>query len=462
MPTHRKLFRFRVLLTLSLVYGCSPSQQTSLSLPSAQASSSATTGVLPTPSPSIEPEIKVLSTQEIEQVKNSGIVQANNQFGWQLFSEIYKAQPDKNHFISPLSATLALQMTLQGADGTTLQQMKHVLGLSEISEQTLNQQIPLLMRKLRRPAEDITLEIANSLWASTQFEFLPDFITAVKNSFAAEVSNVDFLKLETIPKINQWTQQATHGKIEEIIKPLQNEEELRANYQYTLGFLINAIYFNANWHYPFDKSETREKDFKLENQSTKQIPMMRLFATLPYLTPTESFPHQGIALPYGKEGKLSMYIFLPSEGKTLKDLQQDLTTQGFESIRPQFYYEGGSLELPRFKLKWNQRMNKALSSLGITDAFNPKEANLLKMAQPRNANENFYLSYVEQFTYLDIHEEGTEAAAVTVVAASSTPSSEPQRSHSMIVDHPFVFLIQDNETGQILFMGSITDPTLES
>ena len=421
-------------------------------------SSSSTPETPPSATSSPETEIKILSQAEIDQVAASGLVDANNRFGWQLFHQIYQDSPGKNHFISPISATLALQMALQGAKDETLTQMKQALGLTQIDDSTLLATVPLLIRKLQRPADDITLELANSLWANQAFEFLPGFTDTVTHAYRARSEVVDFLNPDTFSRINAWVNEATHGKISQVVSEPQTPAELQG-FRDTVAYLINAIYFNAKWTIPFDKHETVERPFYLEDGTQKQVQMMRLFAELPYLSPSDAFPYQGIALPYGQRGRLRMYIFLPTTGKTLADLQQDLRTQDFESIRSRFYYEGGSLQLPRFKLKWQRQLNQDLIALGMPLAFDTGRANFLNMARPRTPDETIYLSEVAQYSFVDVHEEGTEAAAVTVVAASAQASSEPQRTHSMVVDHPFVFLIRDEDTGQILFMGSITDPS---
>ena len=456
MPNHRRLFRFRVLLTLSLAYGCGsyPGQSQS---PIVSASVNPN---LPSASPS-PAALRILNQAEIEVVKSSGLVAANNRFGMQLYQQIVQAEPDKNHFISPISAALALQMTLQGADNQTLREMKQVLGLTQISNEELLTAVPLLIRKLQLPTEDIKIEVANSFWASEQFTIVPDFLTAVRGPFQAESETVDFLKADTFVRINNWANQASHGKIPKIVPEPKTLEEFK-KYQDTVGFVINAMYFKANWTFPFELEETKDLPFKLESGQVKKVPMMRIFLDLPYHSPTDAFPYQGIALPYGREGKLRMYVFLPTTGKTLSDLNQDLVSSDFEAIRNQFLIEGGSLQMPRFKLNWHRKLNEDLSKMGMPSAFNPGEADFLKLARPRTPNETLYLSAVEQFSFVDVNEEGSEAAVISFALPAAEPSSEPHRTHSMIVDHPFMFLIHDEDTGQILFMGSINDPSLEN
>lgn len=442
MPTHRKLFRFRVLLTLSLAYGCSP---ISVPLPENLTQQAPVNALA---------EIKLLSAQEIEDVKASGLIEANNQFSWKLFEAMYQQQSEKNLFVSPLSAAMALQMTLQGANAETAAEMRQALKLEGIDNAGLRKNYPLLLRRMQRPAEDITLELANSFWAEQKFTFYPEFLSSVRNDFQAQVENLDFFKPDSVAKINAWSAKATHNKIPNVIEKIENPELV-------VGFLINAIYFNARWNKPFEQNETRNKAFKLEDGRTVQVPMMRQFSTLPYLPPSEAFPHQGIAMPYGKAGKVRMYVFLPSTGKTLKDLHTDLQVQNFSELRRKFISEGGSLELPRFKLKGNHNLNDSLKNSGMKRALRADQADFSLMS-PEAKTKQMFISKVTQVSFVDLSEEGTEASVATAVEMLVPYSSVPQRSHSMVVDHPFVFLIHDEETGQILFMGSITDPSKEN
>ncbi|MEZ0373280.1 MAG: serpin family protein [Candidatus Sericytochromatia bacterium] len=439
MSRHRKWYRLRLLLTLSLAYSCIAGCTSTAGPNSNNAKAAANSG------------IRLLSAQEIQQVRQSGLVEANNRFSWQLFNTIYQADPGRNQFVSPLSAAFALQMTLQGADHQTLVQMKQVLGLASMSDQQLLEHLPLLLRKLQRPASDISLEIANSIWANEAYPLLPNFMTTVKGPFQAEVANVDMASAATVKLINDWSARATHQKIPKLLEKIDDPR--------TIAFLINAIYFKADWTDPFEKSETSDKPFFLDDGSQKAVPMMRKFGKYLYLGPNDAFPHQAVALPYGKEGKLRMYAFLPTTGQKLADLQRDLLAQDFEVLEKRFYEEGGSVQLPKFKMEWARRLNKDLIKLGMNDAFSPAGADFSKMVDLSKVGDNVYLSFVDQLSYVDINEEGTEAAAVTI-AAPVPASSEPMKTLDIRFDHPFVFMIRDQETGQILFLGSITDPTV--
>lgn len=453
MPRSQRLFKFRFLLTLSLVYGCTPtlpaSQSstvpTSLLQPSGLpvvAASKAPEMPLATPSPALF--LRLLSQGEIKQVRESGLVEANNTFAWQLMNNLFAEDPAKNHFMSPISASLALQMALLGAEGETLSEMRQALGLEAISEAQLLENVPLLVNKLQRPAPDIALEVANSLWASEKCTLEGPFAEKLKTAFDAEAQNVDFADRATVDLINSWASQKTHGKIPKIADQFHRD---------TLLVLLNALYFKASWTSRFELAETQEKDFYAENGARQKVPMMRKFATFTYLSPSKDFPHQGIQLPYGEQGKVAMYLFLPTTGKKLRHLLADLKKVGFDELNTRFYQENGSLQMPRFTLKQNFSLIDALKQQGMHLAFDMYNADFDRMV-----GGGGYLSEVQQFTYVEVHEEGTEAAAVTKVVATPLASSEPLKTLDMVVDHPFLFLIRDQDTGQILFMGTVTDP----
>jgi len=447
MPTSRRLFRFRFFLTLSLVYGCS-TQHSLVPEPGAKASSPPTsTQPDSTPEPTTSPisGIQVLSAAEIDTLKASGLVAANNAFGWKLFAQIYAENPTQSHFISPVSAALALNMALQGADGQTLQQMTEALSLEALDPASLRQSLPLLLQKLQRPAEDIALEVANSLWVNSEYPLQAEFVGSVQDLFQARVENLDFFRTDVPGIINSWASEATHGRIPTVLSEPPNPEQ-------TLAYLINAIYFKGTWKYKFDPLETRPQPFYLEDGSNQKVSMMRRFGHFSYLSPNQAFPHQGVKLPYGQDGKVSLYLFVPTTGQNLASLQADLQSVGFDNLLSRFYLETGSLQIPRFQLKQQKNLIPALKALGMTDVFEPSQADLTGMTDVPTA----HISGVSQFSYVELNEAGTEAAAITVVDVS-LPSSDPSSVY-MAADRPFCFLIRDEDTGQILFMGTITQP----
>lgn len=451
MPLSFRSFKWRCLLSLSLVYSCVP-QQHMQTIPSPSASPpvspqpSFAPSIPPSPTlPSVNPaDFRLLNRSEILILRDSGLIEANNAFAWDLFSAIEQAHATEgNTFISPVSASLALQMLLQGARGDTATQLQTALHLASYRPEDF----ALFLRKLHRPAADVTLELANSLWADEQFTVLPAFQEILQKNFFADAFRVPLQDVKTNTQINQWTAEKTHQAIPQILSPGQ---PLRAD---VVALLINAVYFKGEWMYPFETAETEPKPFYLENGTSVDVEMMRRFGQYRYLPPSERFPHQGLTLYYGKDAKVAMYIFLPTTGKNLNDLKNDLQQVGFEALLPDFYTEGGSLQMPRFRMQQAFNLIPALESLGITHVFSEAQADLSGVAE----SGRLFVNQVDQFTYVEVNEEGTEAAAVTDIEMV-TPSSEPLKTLDMRVDHPFFFLIRDEDTGQILFMGSVTDP----
>lgn len=426
-----KQLKWHWLLSLSLVYSCTPqvSPMSQISVQSEQKNA-----------------VQPLSSAELKSLKQSGLIAAQNQFSWKFLASMYKQTPEKNMFFSPLSASLALQMVLTGARGETRDELLQGLSLQGLSAEQL-QNSKYLLQKLQRPAEDIQLTVANSIWSSPSAPFLESYVKQVQQDYEAEALTVDFKSPQAANQINAWARQKTRGAIPELYPP----DEPMADEWREILLNINALYFHADWSQAFEIEETTNKYFYREDGTPVIVPMMRQFGTFAYRTPDENFPHQSIVLPYGEQQNVAMYVFLPTTGQTLADLQRDLQQVDFERLQREFYRESGSFELPRFELKQDFNLNKVLEEMGITQLFGAPD--LTAMTQTEGISCN-----VQQFTYLKVNEEGTEAAAVTVVEASSEASSEPLNTLAMRVDHPFVFLIRDQDTGQILFMGSITDP----
>ena len=214
--------------------------------------------------------------------------------------------------------------------------------------------------------------------------------------------------------------------------------------------LVNAIYFKGQWQLPFNKQNTKPDVFSLDGGEQKEVQMMSRSGSYLYYHGND---FQAVALPYG-QGTLSMYVFLPDEKTSLEQFQQDLTTENWEVWMKNFRIMPGDLKLPRFKVEWDSKLNEALKSLGMAEAFDSTRANFSQMAELNGGN--VFLSEVRQKSWCEVNEEGTVAAAATS-ARASVASFQPQR-FSLKVDRPFFFAIRDNRSGVVLFMGSITNP----
>ncbi len=367
------------------------------------------------------------------------LVDANTKFGFKLFSEILKQDSKQNVFVSPTSVAIALSMAYNGASGETQQAMAKALELQGMSLQDINQANETLKASLENADPAIQLSIANSLWAKQGITFKPDFIQTNKQFYSAKVTELDFAKPDASSIINNWVKENTRGKINQIVGQLQPSDVL---------FLINAIYFKGNWTKQFDKSQTTEKPFYLSDGTQKKHPMMSQSGKYRYY---ENETFQAVTLPYGK-GRLSLYVFLPRKNTNLDTFQQQLTLENWQQWINQFGMRQGSIQLPRFKFDYDIQLNSALKALGMESAFSAG-ANFSNMTSASVA-----IDEVKHKTFVEVNEEGTEAAAATSVGMVLTSVRVPQEPFQMIVDRPFFCAIRDNQSGTVLFMGSIKEP----
>ncbi|MBX9258241.1 serpin family protein [Desmonostoc muscorum CCALA 125] len=369
------------------------------------------------------------------------IVESNNQFGFKLFSEVQKSDGgEKNVFISPSSVAIALAMTYNGASGSTQQAMAKTLELQGMNLSEINSAYTAALKQLLdNPDAKVQLKIANSLWANQEVKFQPDFLQRTEDFYQAKVSNLNFQDATASNAINKWVKDNTGGKIDKIVEKIEPNQVL---------YLINAIYFKGSWSNEFDKNQTAQHPFYVTSAREKQYPMMSQDGDYRYY---ENEQFQAVSLPYGKDGKVSFYIFLPKENSNLKAFSQNLNVENWEKWMTQFNKQKGFIRLPRFKTEYDVTLNNALKALGMEEAFSNK-ANFSGMGK------NFAISQVKHKTFVEVNEEGTEAAAATSVGIVATSLRQEPKPFRMIIDRPFFCAIRDNQTGSILFMGSIIEP----
>ncbi len=378
---------------------------------------------------------------------DSDLVSSNTQFAMRLFNEVATPNPVENVFISPPSVAVALAMTYNGADGETQQAMARALNIEGFELAKLNSSYADLLALLQNPDSSIELSIANSLWARKGLPFRDDFLERNRESYAARIEELDFASSDAARTINDWVNDKTRGTISKIVDdPIDPE---------LIMFLINAIYFKGTWTTEFADSLTDERTFTLADGSRIQHPLMSTTDTLPYFA-GETF--QSVSVPYGS-GRISMYVFLPSRDSDLPALLAQLNTENWDRWMESYNKMEGDLALPKLRVEYDVNLNDALSALGMEVAFSPDRANFGRMF-PITSAQNVYISAVKHKTFVEVNEQGTEAAAVTSVEVAITEfnPNAPQR-FSMIVDRPFLFAIRDNQTGIVLFMGAIVDPS---
>jgi serine protease inhibitor len=369
------------------------------------------------------------------------LILANARFSIKLFTELYSQDSGKNLLVSPASVAFVLAMTYNGAKGDTQRAMAQTLAVHELSVDELNSANAALKTQLDQASSAIQLSIANALWTKQGLTFNPVFIQRNKDFYGAHVAALDVDAPQAYVVINTWVRQHTVGKITEIVDRLDPS---------TVMLLVNAIYFKGKWATEFDSARTQEQPFTLLGGQQKSHPLMIQTGRYPYYHGNR---FQAVSLPYGS-GRVSLYVFLPDEGVSLAALIKTISAEQWAIWMTQFRQTQGYLALPRFQISYEVELNRALSALGMGEAFDPHVANFEAVL---STPSRLYINTVKHKTFIEVNEEGTEAAATTSVDVFAT-SAMPQHTFTMIVNRPFFCALRDNETGTLLFMGTIVDP----
>jgi len=280
-------------------------------------------------------------------------------------------------------------------------------------------------------------------WYQQGFDVKPAFMECNRRFFNAMVAPLDFADPHAVEVINNWASDATHGKITHLADRMIDPQNSRL-------FLANAVYFKGKWADPFEVRKTRNRPFYKDDGTSKNLPMMMKTGTLPY---REGNGYQAVRLPY-QGGDLSMYVFLPDTGSSPEALVGILNNPALQPVKASAFSEQeGTLVLPKFKMEYSVQLKQPLQALGMKTAFERGQADLSGIAP------ELYISAVLQKTFVEVKEEGTEAAAVTGVSImASAVRMPPPNQFNMIVDRPFLFVIKDDQTGTILFIGMVYDP----
>ena len=365
---------------------------------------------------------------------------ANTGFAFDLLKQVAGEHPNANIFISPFSVSSALQMVGNGAAGDTRAEMYRVLKTAGLPPDALNAACLQLNQSLQAQT-NVILNLANGIWFQEGIRLKPGFVATNSRFFQAELQPVDFKKPDSAGIINAWASDQTHGKIKDLVQwpfdPL------------TRFILANAIYFKGKWDRPFDREATRPHAFHLTQGGPRTVPMMWQRGKFSY---QESDSFQAVRLPYAGK-RLQLYLLLPATNSTPAKLLAGLDGDSWrDKIAPGFRQREGTLAMPRFKLEYDVTLNEPLKALGMRHAF--EDADFSAMA-----TEPLFVSRVKQKSYVDVNEEGTEAAAVTAIVMEATAVMKPVKPFEMIVDRPFFFVIEDSQTRTLLFMGLMYDPT---
>lgn len=368
------------------------------------------------------------------------MVKSDQQFAIEFFANVFNeeaAELDKNFMISPLSLSMALAMTWNGADGETKAVMQKVLKLDGYTDQEVNEYYEKLREALLKTDPSTKLAIANSIWTNKNIKIKDDFIRLNNEYFNSTVESVDFSDANSVKLMNKWAADNTNNLITHVL------DKTNPN---ALMYLMNALYFKGIWTSEFNSRNTSSKPFYSEDGQTKNVDMMHQKSSFNY---NENQTMQIVELPYGNQA-FSMIVLLPKEGNKLADVTQELQNSnswgnlvsGLRSTQVDLY-------LPKFKTEYSRVLNDVLEKMGMGIAFEPGAADFSRMT-----DADAFISFVEQFTYINTDEVGTEAAAVTVVGIEPT-SYQPDRTATFNANRPFIYVIRENSTGSILFMGAV-------
>jgi len=379
------------------------------------------------------------------QLRNK-LAEADNRFGFKLLfwlaGENFAAgKAPKNLFVSPASIAWALDMTLNGAEGATLSEMMQALEVSDWKSSDLNTANAALMQGLMQATPGVEFSVANSLWGKSGVNFLPEFLKQAEQYYQAKLAT-----LTGAAPINAWVSEKTKDKITSILE----EQDITPD---TILVLVNALYFKGAWERPFDKVQTTPEDFHLTDGKTKSIPMMHQSGRYNYY---EEAGVQFLKLPYG-EGEVNFYLALPAAGSSLHNFVKNLDAGRWKALLNGLTSRPGKITLPRFKVEYGVGLVPAMRALGMSRAFTD-QAEFKKIALVPPAWW-IKISEIRHKTFVEVNEQGTEAAAVTAVSmrAGSAPPP-PQAPFTMVVNRPFFIAIQDQRTGLMLFMGTIVEP----
>ena len=378
----------------------------------------------------IDPEFMVLSDAQYDLVKR------NNQFALNLFSEVKGLG---SSVISPMSVTYLMAMLANGAEASTREEIMATIGAKDFDINEMNAFYAYLMQRAKTADKHTTLNIANYIALNKEFQLKKKYASTIADSYKGAVEALDFNNPESTKRINGWCSEHTDNMIPSIIDQVEPS---------AVAYIMNAIYFNGTWADKFDKNNTKKEQFNGYTRDIKYVDMMHRNAKYYY---TSNDAYSAVTLPYGS-GTYSMTVILPNEGKFIPDVTKALNAKSIASLRSNMDECIVDLKLPRFTTEMKLSLKDIIAKLGAPSMFDASRSDFSSFA-----SGNVYVSEMLQKAKIEVSEEGTKAAAVTMgmVKLTSIRPDEPRRV-DFHCDHPFIYMIQDNYTGAILFMGQFT------
>lgn len=363
------------------------------------------------------------------------LVEAHNALGFNMTKSLSTEEKQANVFISPTSVSLALSMVYNGAAGQTQADMAKTLQFQKMNTASINQESLGLINTLKNPDKKVELAIANSIWMNKTSTINPSFVNTIKDSYNAEATTLDFTAPIAKTTINSWVKKQTKDKIPEIVDSTNGK----------VLILVNAAYFKGTWTNEFDKAQTADRNFMPSQGAAYKKPFMKQSSKMAYFGDNAV---QSVELPYGENERMRMNVFLP---KDVNSFVSTLDAATWNQYMARYKKEQGTLLLPKFRLEYSKSLANTLGQLGMKSAFTDA-------ADFSGIAKGVTISEVQHKTFLDVNEEGTEAAAVTSVEVVSTSVDAPKENFTMDVNRPFFVAIRDTKTGELLFTGVIRKP----
>lgn len=372
------------------------------------------------------------------------MVQHCNDFSFNLLAQAAANEQSENIILSPLSASMLLGMLMNGADGETLAQIREMLGFEDAPIDEINDYYRQLIDVLPALDQYTLLNLANGIWVAERFPLQADFVQACHQSFDAEAKNVPtFVDDNVLADINRFAAAHTNNRIKDIIDRSMVDDN-------TVMALVNALYFKAKWKDKFKATQTHKQKFTTLNGVEIQTDFMHRTDEMTY---NEGDDFQLLELPY-KGSKYCADIILPAEGIDIRTFVASMDAERWHEMTSGMQYPRVELALPKFSLKYQRCLNADLQALGMTDAFSG-QADFSRLSE-----HEAYLSLVNQYTFMQVDEEGTEAAAVTIGLVADK-AAEPMDFRRFIADRPFLFVIRERDYGTILFTALIGHPEMQ-
>ena len=358
------------------------------------------------------------------------LVSSNNDFAFNLFRQVAKA--DESQIISPISITYALGMLNNGAAGQTQQQINQVLGFTDADAvNSFCQKMLVLAPQLDTQTK---LLIANNIYVNKDYVLYPEFVKKANDYYFAQPETRDFHDGKTMDVINQWASDHTEQMIDKVL----DEKSFSPD---AASYLLNAIYFKGEWSSKFDKQNTQQEPF---GDTDQQVPMMRQEGSFLY---TANEDCQALQLPYGS-GLYTMTVLLPNEGKAVSDILQGMTAEGWKQLNAKMADVTVDVKLPRFETKADIDLKDVMANLGMPDAFSPAKADFSNFC-----SKPTYIDLMKQVARIKVNEEGSEAAAVTIIGMEN---SVGPAHYTFFATRPFLYVISEQSTGAIFFVGQYT------